>query len=83
MTSAAQGVSNAVKGILDQNDKMRDELAALRAQNAALVATLRTIQDQAHRATMVQDRSVGIIKQVCGVIASSAKDALAATEPKQ
>lgn len=48
----------------------------LEAENDRLRDTLRKIADQANRATMVQDRSVRIIKQTCGVIFSEAKQAL-------
>ncbi len=41
---------------------------------------LEKIADQANRASMVQDRSVGIIKQTCGVIFSEAKQALKEAE---
>lgn len=48
----------------------------LKAENKRLRKVLRKIADQANRATMVQDRSVSIIKGVCGVIFSEAKQAL-------
>ena len=48
----------------------------LLAENERLREVLRKIADQANRATMVQDRSVDIIKGVCGVIFSEAKQAL-------
>lgn len=54
------------------------------AANARLIAaapdlleTLETIKDQAERAAVVQDRSVGIIKQTCKVIAKEAAEAIA------
>lgn len=46
----------------------------------ALVKVLEKIEDQASRATLVQDRSVSIIKQTCAIIAREAKAALAAAE---
>ena len=47
----------------------------------ALVAALTTIADQADRASLVQDRSVRIIKQACAIMASEAREALALAQP--
>ncbi len=41
-----------------------------------LVETLREIADTAERASYVQDRPVGIIKQTCAMIAADARKAL-------
>ena len=46
--------------------------------SAGLLAALEKIADQAHRATLVQDRSVWVIKQACKVIALEAQNAIAA-----
>jgi len=43
------------------------------AENKTLRDALQKIAEQANRATMVQDRSVTIIKQTCGVIFSEAE----------
>ena len=40
------------------------------SQTKEAIDLIEKIKDQANRATMVQDRSVGIIKQTCGYIFS-------------
>lgn len=50
--------------------------AALIAAAPELLAALELIEDQAERAALVQDRSVGIIKQVCAVIAKDLQSAI-------
>ena len=54
-----------------QLEAERDELARKLEQAQA---SLLMIHEQAYRASLVQDRSVGIIKQVCASISVDAKD---------
>ena len=49
-------------------------------QRGELLTIIRTIEDQAHRASLVQDRSVSIIKDVCKIIASECLDAIESIE---
>ncbi len=68
-----------------------DELGELEVKNAkhlvkcwnshdALLAVLEKIREQAERAALVQNRSVGIIKQTCAIIAKEADEAIAAAQ---
>lgn len=50
--------------------------ARLIAAAPELLATLELIEDQAGRAALVQDRSVGIIKATCAIMAKDAKTAI-------
>lgn len=51
-------------------------LAQERIQKAALLAACKLAADQAGRAALVQDRSVGIIKATCAIIAKDLKSAI-------
>lgn len=57
---------DAVRRIISERGEARKQLE--HAQKA-----LHTIEDQASRAALVQDRSVGIIKQTCKIIADTAR----------
>ena len=59
-------------------EKERDDL---KASNARLLAALTETADAALRASLVQDRSVHIIKQTCRYIADEANTALAEAKP--
>jgi hypothetical protein len=46
----------------------------LEREKVAHIRTFKQINDQAHRATLVQDRSAHIIKQTCAIIAEEAAE---------
>lgn len=56
---------------------LAQECGRLEALNRELLEALKQIADQAGRASLVQARSVGIIKQVCVIIADDANAAIA------
>lgn len=57
------------------NSDLIAERDDLRRQLTQAQAALLKIHEQSYRASLVQDRSVGIIKQVCASISVDAKDA--------
>lgn len=70
---AAEAEAAALRSIMAEAvwtvSRLRDQMEQARA-------ALRTIEDQAARAALVQDRSVIIIKQTCKIIADTARKAL-------
>lgn len=54
-------------------------VAELERERDALREALMNLADKAHRASLVQDRSVGLIKQACAYIAKEARAALGET----
>lgn len=72
----------AIKFVLECYKEKHREPASVNAlqkaeeEIAELLRLLTSIADQAHRATLVQNRSASIIKQACGLISEEAKTAI-------
>ena len=64
------------KRLLQEIEDLEALAIKLGNEKAALLAACKLAADQAGRAALVQDRSVGIIKATCAIIAKDAKAAI-------
>lgn len=77
------GIERQLIRIAEQGEPTRIVFAKKPAPDVeGLITVIEKIADQAQRASFVQDRSVGIIKATCALIAKDAKAALAAIKPE-
>ncbi len=74
------GLESRVAELESLRASIQNKAAISNSDTAELTKTLKTIADQAHRAALVQDRSVGIIKMALHTIAADARNALARYE---
>lgn len=63
-----------------ERDAMIETIAELERERDALRMALIELAEKADRASLVQDRSVGIIKQACAYIAKEARAVLGETK---